>query len=123
MMLRLLAFVELLRYEMVHARKGFPGVYDSVRNARAREFAQSPETVSDVCEAVTVAACFFWKPVLCLQRAVVTARLLRRYGVRAEMVIGYRPAPFFSHAWVEVDGTIINDSPAYQERLLVLDRV
>jgi hypothetical protein len=43
--------------------------------------------------------------------------------VAAEMVIGYRPSPFFSHAWVEVNGSIVNDSPAYQEKLLVLERV
>jgi hypothetical protein len=38
-------------------------------------------------------------------------------------VIGYRPSPFFSHAWVEVDGRIVNDSPVYQERLFVLERL
>src|ERR1041384_5341892 len=61
--------------------------------------------------------CFYWKPVLCLQRAVCTVRLLRRHGIFARLVIGYRPSPFFSHAWVEVDGRVVYGSPAYQKRL------
>ena len=122
MLLRLQAFFELFRYEFTHARRGFPGVYDSVRRVSTRGTAESPEIVSKICEAVALAACFYWKPVLCLQRSVVATRLLRRYGIEAELVIGYRPAPFFSHSWVEVRGTVVNDSPAFQQ-LLVLDRI
>jgi hypothetical protein len=47
-------------------------------------------------------------------------RLLRKHDVVARLVIGYRPVPFFSHAWVEVNGRVVNDSPAYRERLQVL---
>ena len=73
-----------------------------------------------VCHAVATASCLYWKPVLCLQRSVCTARLLRARGVPARLVIGYRPDPFFSHAWVEVDDRVVNDSPIYRQRLLVL---
>jgi hypothetical protein len=73
-----------------------------------------------ICEAVLLAACFYWKPVLCLQRAVCTVRLLRRHSIVARLVIGYRPSPFFSHAWVEVDGRVVYGSPAYQKRLTPL---
>ena len=71
---------------------------------------------------VAGACCFYWKRVLCLQRAVVTARLLRRYGFDAEVVIGCRNAPFTGHAWVEIAGAVVNDSPGYQQKLCVLDR-
>ncbi len=67
-----------------------------------------------------LAGCFYYKPVLCLQRSVVAARLLRKAGAEARLVIGYRAAPFLSHAWVEVDGRVANDSQAYKERLQVL---
>ena len=52
-----------------------------------------------------------------LQRTVCTVRLLRKHGVHARLVIGYRPLPVFSHAWVEVDGRVVYGSPAYQKRL------
>jgi hypothetical protein len=48
---------------------------------------------------------------------------MRDRGIPAEVVIGYRAAPFFSHAWVEVAGRVVNDSPIYQMRLQVLERL
>jgi hypothetical protein len=123
MLLVLRVLVELIRYEIVQAIGGFKRVLASVRNtAVARTFADD-EAVRRICDAVALASCFYWKPVLCLPRSVVTTRLLRKRGLPAQMVIGYRPSPFFSHAWVEVNGRVVNDSPAYQEKLLVLERV
>jgi hypothetical protein len=66
---------------------------------------------------------FYWKRIRCLQRAIVTARVLRRHGIPAEVAIGYRPSPFFSHAWVEVAGRVINDSPTFQHRFHILERL
>jgi hypothetical protein len=31
-------------------------------------------------------------------------------------------APFLAHAWVEVAGRVVNDSPTFQRRLQVLER-
>jgi hypothetical protein len=123
MLFLLRVLVELIRYDVVHAVGGFRRVHASVKTTPISPSAGRDGIVRRTCEAVTLASCFYWKPVLCLPRAVVTTRLLRRFGVRAQMVIGYRPSPFFSHAWVEVDGRIVNDSPAYQKRLLVLERL
>ena len=82
--------------------------------------AVNAELEKTICDAVLLATCFYWKPVLCLQRAVCTVRLLRRHGIHARLVIGYRPSPFFSHAWVEVDGRVVYGSVAYQKRLMPL---
>jgi len=77
----------------------------------------SQELERAICDAILLATCLYWKPVLCLQRSVCTARLLRKHGIDARMVIGYRPSPFFSHSWVEVEGRVVYGSPAYQKRL------
>jgi hypothetical protein len=123
MFLALRAYGEMLRFEILQKFGGFKRVHEDVRRMSVAAVQTDPEMIRRICEAVTLAACFFWKPVLCLPRSVVTTRMLRKYGIRAQMVIGYRPSPFFSHSWVEVDGKIVNDSPTYQERLLVLDRL
>jgi hypothetical protein len=122
MFLVLRVLIEFVHYDLLHRIGGFQRVYASVRRTPTVATPQREEMVSLVSSAVTLAACFYWRPVLCLQRAMVTTRLLRRYGAPAELVIGYRPSPFFSHAWVELDGRVVNDSPVFQERLLVLDR-
>ncbi len=64
--------------------------------------------------------CLYWKPVRCLQKSVATARLLRRHRVDAKVVVGCRPEPFYSHAWVEVEGRVVNESPLYKVRLPAL---
>ena len=111
---------ELARYDLIDATAGFQRIHAQLARQRVRSRPSPPEAQGLVCEAVSLAACFYFKPVFCLQRSVVAARLLRKHGVDGRLVIGYRPAPFFSHAWVEVDGQVVNDSPTYKERLQVL---
>lgn len=111
--------LELIRYDVTFALRGIEGVRP--RNA-ARPGTAHPKQQAAICEALRSIAPFYWKPIRCLQRAIVTARIMRRHRIPAEVVIGYRPAPFFSHAWVEVHGRVANDSSAYQARLIVLER-
>jgi len=110
---------ELVRYDLLFAWRGMHAVRPRCATARG---AGGTELQSAICEAVRTAAPFYWKPIRCLQRSIVTARLMRGAGIPAEVVIGFRPTPFFSHAWVEVAGRVTNDSPTYQARLLVLER-
>ncbi len=119
------ALYELLRYELTISLCGSARIMRQLRRQSigAKTTAIKPASLElerNICEAVLVATCFYWKPVLCLQRAVCTVRLLRRRGIFARLVIGYRPSPFFSHAWVEVDGRVVYGSPAYQKRLMPL---
>lgn len=111
------ALYEMARYEVVISVRGSGCILRRLGAQPATEKAASQELERAICDAAHLATCFYWKPVLCLQRAVCTARLLRKYGIDARMVIGYRPAPFFSHAWVEVDGRVVYGSAAYRERL------
>lgn len=114
------ALWELIRYDLTNATLGFQRIHRQVARQRVSSSPFQAEAETRICDAVCLAACFYCKPAYCLQRSVVAARLLRKYGVDGRLVIGYRPAPFFSHAWVEVGGRVVNDSPAYKERLLVL---
>jgi hypothetical protein len=47
--------------------------------------------------------------------------MLRRNGIPAHMVIGAQKLPFKAHAWVEVEGHILNDRLASREKFLVLE--
>ena len=69
-----------------------------------------------------MACIWYWKQALCLQRSAATACLLKSYGVPAQMVIGAQLMPFRAHAWVEVDGRVVNDKPYAAEVYTVLDR-
>ena len=114
------AWWELVVFDLIRAKSGFQGVHSHL--ARQGVTSQDRHKWADtvICEAVSLATCFYFRPVFCLQRSVAAAKLLRKHGIASRLVIGYRAAPFFSHAWVEVDDRVLNDSPAYKERLQVL---
>jgi hypothetical protein len=114
------ALFEILRYEVIVSLRGSGCILSELKRQSIVAQPTSQELEKAICDAVHLATCFYWKPVLCLQRAVCTARLLRGHGIFAKLVIGYRPAPFFSHAWVEVEGRVVYGSAAYQKRLLPL---
>lgn len=87
--------------------------------AQRRSWASTDEVVWSMEEACV----WYVKRAACLQRSAVATWLLRRNGIAAQLVIGCRPLPFESHAWVEVDGHVVNDRPQYQRAFTVLDRL
>ena len=114
------ALYEIARYEVVLSLLGSGRILSQLKQQSVTARTATAEFEKAICDAVLLATCFYWKPVLCLQRAVCTVRLLRKYGIHARLVISYRPSPFFSHAWVEVEGRVLYGSAAYQKRLLPL---
>ncbi|MGD0446169.1 MAG: lasso peptide biosynthesis B2 protein [Edaphobacter sp.] len=113
----------LLRFEFVMRLRGFRSLHEMVRGQKVRAAnATERPSCETLCRAVDLACVFYFKRVLCLQRSATTVVLLRRYGWRAELAIGTRLVPFQSHAWVEVEGTIVNDRPYLLDIYQVLER-
>lgn len=119
-LLVLRALYEMARYDVIVWLRGSGCILQRLRRQSVKTKRGNRELEQAVCDAVLLATCFYFKPVLCLQRAVCTVRLLRKHGVNARLVIGFRPSPFFSHAWVEVNGRVVYGSAAYQKRLQLL---
>lgn len=67
------------------------------------------EMIGRVCTAVERACVWYPKKAVCLQRSAVTVCLLKSAGIDARMIVGARVMPMVSHAWVEVDGSVVND--------------
>lgn len=111
------ALFSLARYDWAVWLRGSGCIQRHLSQPATGTTPPSRELETAVCDAVLLATCLYWKPVLCLQRSVCAVRLLRKHGVAARLVIGYRPVPFFSHAWVEIDGRVVNSSPVYRQRL------
>ena len=114
------ALFEMVRYDVIVSSVGIGRILRQLRSQHVPVKQCREDLQQAICDAVLLASCFYWKPVLCLQRSVCTTVLLRKYGIGAKVVIGYRPAPFFSHAWVEVKGQVAYGSAPYQQRLRVL---
>ena len=115
------AYSNLIYFDFHLARGNFVALYQKVRRFPIGSLVELPDVTERVCAAVDMACIWYWKEVLCLQRSAATACLLKRYGVPAQMMIGAQQAPFKAHAWVEVNGRVVNDKPYMREMYAVLD--
>src|SRR5215203_6059501 len=100
------AWFGLLAFDVARLA-GFARLYRWLR-ARRPSSRRSAASVEEIIWSVDEACVWYVTRAACLQRSVVATWLLRRNGVAAEMVIGCRPLPFESHAWVEIDGQVVN---------------
>jgi|SRR5712692_8393017 len=103
------AFIGLLVFDMLLLGRRFARLHHTVHSWPVVRRGESPFTALELCDAVNHACIWYPKRVLCLQRAAVTACLLRNYGLPAEMVLGAQKFPFKAHAWVEVNGRALNE--------------
>jgi hypothetical protein len=120
--LMLQSFVALLRYDLFLRRHSFAELHEHIRRLQLADRAPEPADAAVICDAVAHACIWYPKHALCLQRSAVATTLLRRYGIPAQLVIGAQRLPLKSHAWVEVDGQVVNDKPQVQLDYLVLER-
>jgi|SRR5260370_21249203 hypothetical protein len=121
-MLFLKAYLMLIYFDLYLASGNFAALYEKVRSCQVCVRKPPTGAIEQICSALDLASIWYWKKVLCLQRSAATTCLLRRAGVPAQMVIGAQQLPFKAHAWVEVDGRVVNDRPYAPEMYSVLDR-
>lgn len=112
----------LLYFDWLMRFRGFHRVHSVVRERKVRIATRTELSPVSLCHGIDLACVFYFKRVLCLQRSAATTVLLRRHGWKAEMVIGAQLLPFQSHAWVEIDGCVVNDKPYMAEMFQVLER-
>ena len=116
------AYLKLVYFDLLLERGSFSALYTRVRDYPVGRTTGLPDATNQICRAVDMACIWYWKEVLCLQRSAATACLLKRFGVPAQMMIGAQHLPFKAHAWVEVDGAVVNDKPYMREMYGVLDQ-
>jgi hypothetical protein len=111
----------LLYFDCLMRFRGFDRIHAVVREQSIQPALVRTESVL-LCRAVDFACVFYFKRALCLQRSAATSALLRRHGWPAKMVIGAQLVPFQSHAWVEIEGSVVNDKPYIREIFQPLER-
>jgi len=117
------AYFHLVRLEVLLRFANFETLHRRIRNyPTVSSPANSVEDAIRICTAMDMACVFYWKQVLCLQKSAATVCLLRRCGIPAQMVIGAQKLPFKAHAWIEVEGQVINDKPYLPKLYGILDR-
>lgn len=121
-LLTLRAYGLLLWFEWAVVRRDFAKLYRRVRSEPTRYRQPSLTACARACDAVDRACALYFRQVQCLQRSAATVCLLRQLGLAARLVIGAQPLPFRAHAWVEIQGIIVNEKVSVTETYAVLDR-
>lgn len=103
------AYWKLILFDLYSLHGNFNAFYDDVRRYPCANRKPSTDTVERICAAVDMACIWYVKQALCLQRSAAATWLLRDYGIAAQLTIGAQGMPLKTHAWVEVDGHIVND--------------
>jgi len=67
---------------------------------------------------ISIAAAYIPVSLSCLDRSISLSILLQRQGIRSDLFFGVRKdyGNFEAHAWVEIDGMVLNDTPDVRER-------
>jgi len=116
------SYRELLRYELYFDRNHFGHLYGRVKQCSVSGSQPGPSGQAEILRAMNLACAFYWKRVTCLQRAAATTCLLRKAGIRAELVIGVQTLPYSAHAWVEVNGLVVDDKSYTPQMYRVISR-
>ena len=93
------------------------------RSMQAGRTAPEPAWIAEAERAVATAAALFPGRAECLERSLLLHWLLRRRGVPCEMRLGVQLHPFLAHAWVELDGAVLNDVAEHVAQFTPVDEV
>jgi hypothetical protein len=116
------AFLQLARFDFLITLRGFRDLYEAVRVCPLGRITDDNDALPKICRATECACVCYWKQIRCLHRSAATVSVLRKFGVPAHLVIGTQSLPFKAHAWVEVDGQVVNDKPYMREIYAVLNQ-
>ena|SRR5579872_3512707 len=116
------AWCLLLLYDLLSISCRFETIHSIVKQWKVSNRAADHDTLAGVITAINYACIWYPKQALCLQRSFVTAYLLRRKGIQAQIVLGAQQLPFRAHAWIEVDGLAVNERSNVQATYTVWER-
>jgi hypothetical protein len=118
------AFIGLLAFDLLLKFRGFESLIKRVESwPTAKPLTTDRETCRRVRAMVDRAQMYYPKKAMCLQHSAVVTCLLRRRGVPAEMVLTAQEFPLKAHAWAEVEGEVVNDSPQVKTKYRELKRI
>lgn len=120
----LTALFGLFAFDLLLRFRGFEALVRKVEGWRTVEpHRTDTEICRRVCAMVNRAQVYYPKKAMCLQHSAVVTCLLRRKGVPAQMVLAAQEFPPKGHAWVEVDGAVVNDFRQVKTRYRELRRI
>jgi hypothetical protein len=118
------AFFGLLAFDLLLKFRGFQSLIEKVEHWPTTEPRTTDlATCRRVRAMVDRAQMYYPKKAMCLQHSAVVTCLLRHRGVPAQMILAAQTFPAKAHAWVEVEGKVVNDFTGVQNTYQVMRRI
>lgn len=76
--------------------------------------------VDGVLRQVVAATAIYPGRSMCLEQSMLVFFLLRRREIDAHLRLGVQHYPFAAHAWVEIDGVAVTESPEVVSRFVLM---
>lgn len=117
-------FAALLALAAVKTALHVVGFGRTVSHIKRVQGGPRPPDASDMAvahataRAVAVSAAFSPWRALCLEQSLAVLYLLRRRGLPAELCMGVQPYGFTAHAWIELNGEVLNDDSELLRKLV-----
>jgi hypothetical protein len=118
----LVAFTALLISDIVLLSGKFSAIRSVVNRIPIKAVLPRTRPLEQTVATFTSASVAYFRTVKCIHRSAALTCLLRLHGIRANFVVGCRSVPFFSHAWVEVNGNAIDQDRELIAPLAIIDR-
>jgi hypothetical protein len=78
------------------------------------------EVVSRTVRNILIATALYPGRSKCLEQTVALYILLRRRGAPVDIRLGVQPYPFYAHAWLELNGAPLTETPEVIERFALM---
>ena len=111
--------IQLKSCERIINSDGFVGVKSKILNSREGVLGDI-KSIDRVMSHLNLVYPYSNNTSNCLTYSFCLTLLLLQRKINAKLVLGVRTRPFFSHAWVEVDGEVINDDKFLRNKLSVI---
>jgi hypothetical protein len=82
--------------------------------------AASDEVMNRTLHNILVATAFYPGRSKCLEQSVTSFVFLRRRGFPVHIRLGVQPYPFYAHAWLELNGRPLTESPEVVARFALM---
>jgi hypothetical protein len=118
------AYLTLILTDLGLTTLGLQGMWRRFTKSRQKHSStRNPDTVTNLA-SIALSAFKWYRPgIACMHRAFAAYWFLRRHRIPAELCLGVKTCPFSSHAWVEFQGRVLDDSPDVKDRFRVIAKV
>jgi len=121
------AYITLIKVDSILKFFGFDHLINFIKNKYRRRKIYltnltKEEDIKDITFSLNKACFYYLHRVKCLEWAAAFVLLSLEKGINSKLVIGVQNNPFNAHAWVEIDGKVIEDLAALPKQMAVILR-